>query len=78
MTALGKVLVVGAQGMVGRAAMERFSGRSDLHAVGLARREADFAPQATWLRADLRDAAAARAALAPHQDVTHVVYAALN
>ena len=75
---MSKVLVVGALGMVGRAAMERFSGRPGLQAVGLARRAADFAPQAQWVRADLRDAAATRAALAPHRDVTHVVYAALN
>lgn len=77
-TAMTKVLVVGALGMVGRAAMERFSGRPGLHAVGLARRAADFAAEATWVRADLRDADAARTALAPHRDVTHVVYAALN
>ena len=64
--------------MVGRAAMERFAGRSDLQALGLARRAADFAPGAIWLQADLRDAQATRAALAPHGDVTHVVYAALN
>ncbi|MDH4391341.1 MAG: NAD-dependent epimerase/dehydratase family protein [Aquabacterium sp.] len=73
-----KVLVLGALGMVGRAAMQRFAGRSGLQAVGLARRAADFAPDAIWLQADLRDAGAARAALAPHRDVTHVVYAALN
>ncbi len=78
MTARRKVLVVGALGMVGRAAMQRFAGRGDLQALGLARRAADFAPDATWLQADLRDAQAARAALAPHADVTHVVYAALN
>lgn len=78
MTTMRKVLVVGALGMVGRAAMERFSARADLQAVGLARRVADFAPQGTWVRADLRDADAARAALAPHRDVTHVVYAALH
>jgi nucleoside-diphosphate-sugar epimerase len=73
-----KVLVVGGLGMVGRAAMERFSGRPGLQAVGLARREADFAPEATWVRTDLRDADATRAALAPHRDVTHIVYAALH
>ena len=78
MTTMRKVLVVGALGMVGRAAMERFSARADVQAVGLARRVADFAPDATWVRADLRDADAARAALAPHRDVTHVVYAALH
>ena len=73
-----KVLVVGALGMVGRAAMQRFASRTDLQAVGLARRVADFAPLATWLQADLQDPAAARAALAAHPDVTHLVYAALH
>ncbi len=52
MTAARKVLVVGALGMVGRAAMQRFSGRTDLQALGLARREADFAPDAVWLRTE--------------------------
>ncbi len=75
---MNKVLVVGALGVVGRAAMERFSGRGDLTAVGLARREPDFAPDAVWVSADLRDAHATARALAPHRDVTHVVYAALN
>lgn len=78
MTTRRKVLVVGALGMVGRAVMERFAGRADVQALGLARRAADFAPDAIWLRADLQDAAATRAALAPHRDITHVVYAALH
>ena len=73
-----KLLVVGALGVVGRAVMERFEGRPGLHAVGLARRTPDFAPEATWVSADLRDAQATREALAPHNDATHVVYAALN
>ena len=75
---MDKLLVVGALGLVGRAVMERFAGRPGLQAVGLARREADFAPGATWVRADLRDAAATCAALAPHLDTTHLVYAALH
>ncbi|MCD0504945.1 NAD-dependent epimerase/dehydratase family protein [Bordetella petrii] len=73
--AVGKVLVVGALGVVGRAAMEHFAG---LDRVGVSRRAPDFAPQATWLSVDLRDAAATRQALAAHCDTTHVVYAALN
>ena len=78
MTAPRKLLVVGALGIVGRAALQHFSGRPGLQTVGLARRVADFAPEASWVRADLRDAEATRAALAPHRDATHVVYAALN
>jgi len=73
-----KLLVIGALGVVGRAVMERFAARADITTVGLARRAPDFAPNATWVSADLRDADATRAALAPHRDATHVVYAALN
>lgn len=75
---MDKVLVVGALGLVGRAVMERFAERTGLKAVGLARRPPDFAPGATWVGVDLRDAAATRKALVPHRDTTHLVYAALN
>lgn len=73
-----KVLVVGALGVVGRAAMERFAQCPGLQAVGLARRRPDFAAEATWVSADLRDGESTRRALAAHRDATHVVYAALN
>ncbi len=73
-----KVLVVGALGVVGRAVMEHLHGRPDVLCAGLSRRAADFAEDATWIAADLRDAAATRQALADHGDVTHLVYAALN
>jgi nucleoside-diphosphate-sugar epimerase len=73
-----KVLVVGALGVVGRAAVERFSARPDMQVLGLARRKADFAPEAIWISVDLRDREATAKALAPHRDVTHVVYASLN
>ncbi len=77
--AMSKLLVVGALGLVGRAVVERFAGRADVPVIGLARRRADFAPGATWVQADLQDAAATRAALAQHAaGITHVVYAALN
>lgn len=75
---MAKLLVVGALGVVGRAVMARFAGQPGLELVGLARRASDFAPQATWVSADLRDTESTRQALAPHQDATHVVYAALN
>lgn len=76
--AVRKLLVAGALGVVGRAVVERFAPRRDLQVVGLARRAPDFAPEATWVSADLRDAEATRRALAPHRDATHLVYAALN
>ncbi|MDB5732599.1 MAG: hypothetical protein JWQ03_2494, partial [Variovorax sp.] len=73
-----KVLVVGALGVVGRAAVERFTAQPGLQVIALARRQPDFAPDATWISADLRDAQATRLALAAHPDITHLVYAALN
>jgi nucleoside-diphosphate-sugar epimerase len=75
---LKKLVVVGALGVVGRAVVEHFADRTDMEVVGLARRSPDFAPQVTWVSADLRDAEATRRALAPHRDATHLVYAALN
>ncbi|UUZ77051.1 SDR family oxidoreductase [Polaromonas sp. P1(28)-13] len=75
---MAKLLVIGALGVVGRAVMERFAGRPGLEVVGLARRTPDFAREATWISADLRDPQATREALASHSDATHVVYAALN
>jgi len=75
---MAKVLIVGALGVVGRAATERFAGRPGMQLVGLARRAPDFAPDATWISTDLRDADATARALEPHRDFTHVVYAALN
>lgn len=74
----GKLLVVGALGVVGRAVVERFVGRPGLQVVGLARRTPDFAPQACWVSVDLQDADATRRALAVHGDTSHLVYAALN
>jgi len=73
-----KVLVVGSLGVVGRAVVEHLHGRPDVQCLGLSRRSADFAHDAIWISADLRDAEATRLALAEHRDISHVVYAALN
>jgi nucleoside-diphosphate-sugar epimerase len=69
-----KVLVAGASGVVGEAALRHFTGLAGWEAVGLARR-----PPAGFecIAVDLADPAACRAALATVRDVTHVVYAAL-
>jgi nucleoside-diphosphate-sugar epimerase len=83
---VNKLLVTGALGVVGRAVVERFAARADMAVIGLARRAPDeglaeslrSAPnRVQWVSCDLRDAAATRAALAPHRDATHLVYAAL-
>jgi nucleoside-diphosphate-sugar epimerase len=81
-----KVLVAGALGVIGRAAVERLARRAGVEVVGLARRPPDAglvealrgaARPVQWLRCDLQDAEATRAALAGHRDATHLVYAAL-
>jgi len=83
---LNKLLVTGALGVVGRAVALRLAARADVQVVGLARRAPDAAfvealrpapNPVQWVACDLRDAAAARAALAPHRDATHLAYAAL-
>ncbi|HEY8122361.1 MAG TPA: NAD-dependent epimerase/dehydratase family protein [Myxococcota bacterium] len=81
-----KVLVAGALGVIGRAVVERLAAREGVRVVGLARRAPDAGlveslrgakQPVQWLRCDLTDAAATRAALAEHRDATHLVYAAL-
>ncbi len=81
-----KVVVTGALGVIGRAVVERLAARDGVQVVGLARRAPDAGlvdslrgarRPVEWLRCDLQDAAATRAALAPHRDATHLVYAAL-
>lgn len=71
---MAKVLVAGASGVVGEAALRLFSSLPGWDAVGIARR-----PPAGFdcVAVDLADAAACRAALGSIDDVTHVVYAAL-
>jgi nucleoside-diphosphate-sugar epimerase len=71
------VLVAGALGVVGRAALAHFEGRGDSRVIGLSRRAPDFATSSQWLRVDLTDAAATAEAVRAVPDVTHLVYTAL-
>ena len=72
-----KVVVAGATGLVGYAAMKHFGSQPDCEVVGLSRRRPDETFGARWLPIDLADQAAA-AALAPGlAGATHLVYAAL-
>ena len=72
-----KVVVAGATGLVGYAAMKHFGSQPDCEVVGLSRRRPDETFGARWLPIDLADQAAA-AALAPElAGTTHLVYAAL-
>ncbi|MBV8391950.1 MAG: NAD-dependent epimerase/dehydratase family protein [Alphaproteobacteria bacterium] len=72
-----KVVVAGATGLVGYAAMKRFAQDGGCDVVALSRRKPDATFGARWLPLDFGDAAAC-AALAPElKDTTHLVYAAL-
>ncbi|MBI0432992.1 SDR family oxidoreductase [Roseomonas sp. KE0001] len=72
----GTLLVAGALGLVGRAALQRFEA-AGWEVIGLSRRPPDFGTRARFLALDLMDAAACRATL-PGLGVTHLVYAALQ
>lgn len=73
-----KVLIAGASGVVGASAVDAYLD-AGWDVVALSRRapEVDSARPFQHLACDLRDAAAARAALAAVHGVTHIVYAAL-
>lgn len=79
MNHVGKtVLVAGASGLVGTAAVERFLA-DGADVIAVSRREPEVNSERAFrhLRLDLRDAAACRAAASELSDVTHVVYAAV-
>ncbi len=71
------VLIAGALGLVGRAALEHFEAQEGWDIVAMARRAPDFPTRARFLSADLTDPANCREKLAPLRGVTRVVYAAL-
>lgn len=73
------VLIAGATGVVGHAALEHFATRPDWRVVAVSRRQPELPAgfDGEHLALDLDDTAACRAALAGRNDVSHVVYAAL-
>jgi len=72
------MLIAGASGVCGQAALEHFTTVGDWDVIAVSRRRPDVAP-GTWrhMAVDLLDEAACRAAFADPHQVTHVVYAAL-
>lgn len=70
------ILIAGASGVVGRAALEHFAARGDCRVIGISRRAPDT-DVGEHLALDLTDRDACAAAAADLGDVTHVVYAAL-
>lgn len=71
------ILVAGATGLVGYAALKHFGREAGTRVIALSRRKPDETFGAEWLPLDLGDAASCRAAAAKFGDVTHLVYAAL-
>jgi nucleoside-diphosphate-sugar epimerase len=76
---MGKVLIVGASGVIGAAAVEHFAALPDWEVVAVSRRRPDVASGTAFEHVclDLTDAAACAAAADGFGAVTHLVYAAL-
>ena len=76
---MNTVLIVGASGVIGAAAIEHFAGLGGWNVIGLSRRRPDVAPETPFehVALDLNDGDACTAAAAGFGGVTHVVYAAL-
>jgi nucleoside-diphosphate-sugar epimerase len=73
-----KVVIAGATGLVGYAAMKHFGAQSGCDVVALSRRKPDDTLGARWLPLDLTDAAACTALAPQFAGTTHLVYAALH
>jgi nucleoside-diphosphate-sugar epimerase len=71
------VLVAGASGLVGYAAMKHFAADRECEVIAVSRRRPDETFGARFLSADLTDARACADAFSTLADVTHVIYAAL-
>ncbi len=74
------VLIAGASGVVGQAALEHFTNLNDWNVLALSRRRPDVPVGRPYLHlaVDLRDAEACWAAMRAVGDVTHLIYAALQ
>lgn len=75
-----KVLIAGASGLVGAAAIDRFVSAGGWEVVAVSRRrpETETGGLFEHVAVDLRDAAACRTAFADRHDITHVVYTAVS
>jgi nucleoside-diphosphate-sugar epimerase len=73
-----RVLIAGATGLVGYAALKHFGSQKDCEVIALSRRQPDETFGARWHPLDLTDAAACSSLAAELGGVTHLVYAALH
>lgn len=70
-------MIAGARGLVGQAALEYFGRLDDVSVIALSRGALNVGHLATPVRVDLTDRDGTMAALEPHRDATHLVYAAV-
>lgn len=73
-----KVLIAGASGLVGYAALRHFRGLPGWEAIGVSRRRPPGLEDAPLVQVDLTDRARCADVFGAMRDVTHVVYAALH
>ncbi len=73
-----KILVVGASGVVGFAAIRHFEQLADWEVVGVSRRIPPGIERAKMMQVDLLDVARCNEAFGRMHDVTHVLYADRN
>ena len=73
-----KILVAGASGLVGYAAVRHFSQLPDWDVVAVSRRAPENQEGASFISVDLTDTARCAEVFSHMSDVTHVVYAAVN
>ena len=71
------VVIVGATGVVGRAAVEHFAALGDWKITMVSRRPPVYATDAAHVPLDLTDEATCAAVLGTMQDVTHLIYTAI-
>jgi nucleoside-diphosphate-sugar epimerase len=71
------VLVAGATGLVGQAAVRHFAGEPGTRVIALSRRRPEEIPGVRYVAADLTDRAASAAAVSALPEVTHVIFSAL-
>ena len=77
MDARFKVLIAGASGLVGQAAVRHFASLPQWDVIAVSRRRPVHAEGVEWLPLDLNDPIECTRELSSLRDVTHVVYAAL-
>lgn len=71
------IVIAGALGAVGRAALEHFDALDDWNVIALSRRQPDFENGATWISIDFQDPEDCKTKAAQLADATHLAYAAV-